>query len=558
MTGVSRFDKDGGNRQTPVLPAGLVELMGALAGPPDVWDRPGGDFGKLAETVEPDRASRERANSLYRLGSQALGRNELHDAADWLGEAASCGHPGALFRLVVVALRAGEDWGKEARFLVAEAARLGHGDASRLLNALGHRRPAPGAGVPRVEDAEYFEEVRELLGVPEKRLSPDDSPDESSAPKTRAGAPAGGADDVEAGPPQLFLVPAPAVPTEYRPGPSHEPVQAGELLRPSAVPAAQSHALAIRLPHVRSDSAPPALASDRAQKPSAGEPWWSANALRPAILNDMARNHPTPAPAPHEWQVAKRARDLLHLVNSTDGIDTRTLAQRGQMSMNDTIRLLDWLRDQRLIDTVGGAHHPGPVMRLATHADLGLLKKALADLRDDLDAAVYLSSYTSGEIRIHEAAHSRTAPPVEEWAPFTDTCHASAVGKSLLAQLDFNSRMDHLARYPSIQLTERTITNPRALLEALDGHGPHAAQFDLLEYSRTEICVAYSLGLPGRASSIALSLPAHQHRRLITAAHTLSSRATSILLAHLIADDTTDRPTEERHNAGPEPQRALP
>lgn len=77
------------------------------------------------------------------------------------------------------------------------------------------------------------------------------------------------------------------------------------------------------------------------------------------------------------------------------------------------------------------------------------------------------------------------------------------------------------------------------MVEDKDSHGTHAAQFDLLEYSRTEVCVAYSLGLPGQASSIALSLPAHQHRRLITAARSLSARATGILLAHLIADDRT-------------------
>ncbi|MEU6709615.1 IclR family transcriptional regulator domain-containing protein [Streptomyces wuyuanensis] len=226
--------------------------------------------------------------------------------------------------------------------------------------------------------------------------------------------------------------------------------------------------------------------------------------------------------------------------------------------MNTTIRLLDWLRDQRLIDTVGGAHHPGPLMRLTRQPDRLLLKEALADLRDDLDAAVYLSSYTNGEIHIHEAAHSSTAPPVTEWAPFSDTGHASAVGKSLLAQLDFNARMDHLPRYPSIQLTERTITNTRALIDLLDGCGPHAAQFDLLEYSRTEICVAYSLGLPGRASSIALSLPAHQHRRLITAAHSLSGRATSILLAHLMTDDTSQCIPGQGPETDPKSRRALP
>lgn len=60
----------------------------------------------MANTVQRDAAARKRANSLYRIGSRALDRQELQDAANWLGEAASCGHPGALFRLAVVALRA--------------------------------------------------------------------------------------------------------------------------------------------------------------------------------------------------------------------------------------------------------------------------------------------------------------------------------------------------------------------------------------------------------------------------------------------------------------------
>ncbi|MCX4826015.1 IclR family transcriptional regulator C-terminal domain-containing protein [Streptomyces sp. NBC_01142] len=543
MTGVSRFNEDSGNRRAPVTPVGLVKLMSALSGPPDFWDRPDGDFGVLGETLEPDRTQRQRANSLYRLGSKALGRNELLDAADWLGEAASCGHPGALFRLVVVALRAGEDWTHEAQFLVAEAARLGHGDASRLLRALGHRRPDPQAGAVMLEDVQYFEEARVRLGIPEKILVPDDGvSDGAGGPYlSENAATTGTAGAFEEGQPQLFLVPAPPVPTEYSPRRPGLPRGHADRdrRRLSAFLAPEGSIPALVLPDLRLDAASSSALSADAGSQAREEPWWSAHALRPAVLTDMARRCPTPTPIPGKWQATQRARDLLHLIHEAGGIDTRTLAQRGQMSMNSTVRLLEWLRAQQLVDTIRGTHHPGPLMKLATGADRDLLQRTLADLRDDLDAAIYLSSYTSGEIHIHEAAHSSTAPPVDEWAPFTDTGHASAVGKSLLAQLDFDSRMDHLARYPSIQLTERTITNPRALVEELDGHGPHAAQFDLLEYSRTEVCVAYSLGLPGRASSIALSLPANQHPRLISAARSLSGRATGILLAHLLTDDTT-------------------
>ncbi|MFI9297764.1 IclR family transcriptional regulator domain-containing protein, partial [Streptomyces gardneri] len=234
----------------------------------------------------------------------------------------------------------------------------------------------------------------------------------------------------------------------------------------------------------------------------------------------MARHSTTPAVVSARWQTNQRARDMLLLIHGSDGIDTRTLARRTRMPLNFAVRLLDWLRDERFVDTIAGAHIPGPLMALATRSDPdhSLLKETLAALRDELGAAVYLSTYTDGEITVQESASSTTAPPVEEMAPFSDAGHASANGKSLLAQLDFASRMDHLTRYPSVQLTGRTITSPRALIEELDGPGPHSAQFDLLEYSDTVLCVAFSLGLPGRASSVALSLPAHQRLRLIDTA----------------------------------------
>ncbi|MEU6981869.1 IclR family transcriptional regulator C-terminal domain-containing protein [Streptomyces sp. NPDC046324] len=592
MTVVSRFNADSGGRPAPDVPAGLVELMGRLAGPPDFWDRPEGEFGPLTGAYETGREERERANSLYRLGSKALARDELVAAAQWLGEAASAGHPGALFRLAVVALRAGGEWADEAGYLVAEAARHGHGDATRLLSALGHRRPGPGTATAVPEDPRYFEEVRTRLRVPEEMLRaepgtprPGTAGDGHSRvrgggePPAADGGPALGTEtDAQ---PQLFLVPAPLVPNEYRHTPSDAATE-GRRPRLTALPGGQEPGLVLPLPQLPLDTesgteseggtdteAVAALMSHEAAGevgPGEGgqEPWWSANALRPAVLTDMARRDLSPAVVPARWQATQRARDLLQLICAGGGTDTRTLARRARMSLNGTALLLEWLRGQRLVDSVAGAHHPGPLMNLVTGPDPDgeLLRNALAGLRDELDAAVYLSSYTDGEIHIHEAAHSPTAPPVDEWAPFTDTGHASAVGKSLLAQLDFASRMDHLARYPSIQLTDRTITNPRALIETLDGHGPHAAQFGLLEYSRTEVCVAYSLGLPGRASSVALSLPAHQHPRLIEAARSLSRRATGLLLAHLLAYDDLSTATAaapaDWTDTTPEPRRALP
>lgn len=539
---VSRLNDD--SRDLPAS-AGLAGLLAKLSEPVDFWDRPGGDFGPLSGLYGLDRDGWERANSLYLLGSKALGRGELAVAADWLGEAAAAGHPGAMFRMAALTLQAGADWIDEARFLVAEAARHGHGDAARLLAGLAHRRPEKEPGEP--EDQQFFDEVREGLGVAEHLLYPGaDDPAEG----------AGGGEQ-----PRLYLVPAPQVP-EYGPAPEpySDPADGPRRSHLAALP--EGGGLRLPLPDLQPDATAAAVHLLRQAAAEAdagrGEPVdpWSANALRPAVLNDMARRSNTLARVPARWQTTQRARDLLQVISTAGGIDSRALAQKVGLSLNATVRLLDWLLDQRLVETVGGAYFTGPVLDLVTKPDPDrrMLGLALERLRDDLGAAVYVSTYAHGEIEVKGCAYSEAAPPVHEWAPFTNTAHASAVGKSLLAQLEFDSRMDHLSRYPSVQLTERTITSPRALIRALDKPGPHAAQFDLLEYSEKEVCVAFSLGLPGRASSIALSLPAHNHTRLITAAQGLSQRATGLLLANLLTDDNepahADRTEQQR--------RALP
>ncbi|MFJ2400315.1 IclR family transcriptional regulator C-terminal domain-containing protein [Streptomyces xanthochromogenes] len=548
VTDVSRPKEEGSGRPAPALPAELLSLVSQLA-PPDHWDRPGGDFGPLTARYGLDREARERANSLFRLGSKALARDELTTAAEWLGHAASAGHPGAMFRLALVALRAGADWENEAVFLIAEAARHGHGDARRLLAATARRRPPAGEPVAAPEDPAFFDEARERLGIPHDALLPEPcvgsgGPGGPGGRLTLAEAPArpdAGSRGASPGTrrPRLVLVPptaqGPGIPEHRGPGAAsggpYLPVASGGpcppiVLRP--------------LP----DPVP-----DGAAEPGGRGPWWSANALRPAVLTDIARSRPLPAPSPAHAQAAQRARDLLQRISAADGITTRTLALRCAMSITSTAWLLHWLRGQNLVETVAGVHRPGPVMALVSRPDRHgpLLEQALTALRDQLGAAVYISAYADGDVRVLASVHSPTAPPVDEWVAFRDAAHASAVGKSLLAQLDFESRMDHLARHPSIPLTERTITSTRALIDSLDGYGPHAAQFDLLEYSHREVCVAYSLGLPGRTSCVALSLPADRSHRLIHAARSLSERATGLLLAHLLTDDSgvpaTDTPT---------------
>jgi hypothetical protein len=152
---------------------------------------------------------------LYRLGSKALGRNELSTAADCLGLAAAAGHPGALFRLSLVALRSGKDWKDNAWFLVSEAARHGHGDAQRLLAASAGHRPSLTGSPPLIEDTSFFEEVRLLLGVALPSFQPA-PPGTSPAPGRRPDTPDScHATDTD----NPTVVPGPVAPTRYGPLP---------------------------------------------------------------------------------------------------------------------------------------------------------------------------------------------------------------------------------------------------------------------------------------------------------------------------------------------------
>ncbi|MFD3808299.1 IclR family transcriptional regulator C-terminal domain-containing protein [Streptomyces sp. NPDC058611] len=138
-------------------------------------------------------------------------------------------------------------------------------------------------------------------------------------------------------------------------------------------------------------------------------------------------------------------------------------------------------------------------------------------------------------MRVDQFADSPTTPAVNGWVDFRASGHATALGMSLLQQLDFDLRMDHLSRRRPVRLTPRTITNHNDLFRTLDGHGPNAAQYDLLEYSEAEVCVAIPLGVGGEAGCVALSLPVSQRHRLIEAARTLSSRSAVLLISLLLS-----------------------
>ncbi|MEU3317149.1 IclR family transcriptional regulator C-terminal domain-containing protein [Streptomyces sp. NPDC006662] len=555
---MSTYDghRGGQRRPEPVVPAGLADLLARLAGPADHWDRPEGDFGPLAHLYRLTRSERALANSMYRLGSKALARGDLERAAECLGAAGEAGHPGALFRLAVVSARTSE-MQDDTRFLIAEAARHGHGDAERLLAATADRL----AGRPDIEDPDYIGELRQALGL---ASGPPQQPVLLNTPTPEGRTHAGGQQDGLLGAARLVPVPAQRLARhDTSPGPLRNFTGVSDDRRrvtwagtaPEAAPAPPP---AQKVPDAeRRTPAPPGsglLPLHQALSPAAADRdtrkdsvrWWSADALRPARLTGLARNMPAVQHTDPRWETVARAREVLQLVSDAGAISTREITRRTRLSFAMATHLLHWLRGQHLIESIAGDHHPGPRLKLisAPGQEHELVRGTLDSLCQRLGAAVYYSQYTDGEVQVVTSASGPKAPPVIEKVPFTEVAHASAVGKSLLAQLDFDGRMDHLARYRPRALTGRTITDSRRLFAELDVNGPQAGQFDLQEYSEREVCAAFPLSLPGRAACIALSLPAHLHPRLLETAHALSQDTAGILLALLLAESAESGPAE--------------
>ncbi|MFJ1746075.1 IclR family transcriptional regulator C-terminal domain-containing protein [Streptomyces sp. NPDC088116] len=159
------------------------------------------------------------------------------------------------------------------------------------------------------------------------------------------------------------------------------------------------------------------------------------------------------------------------------------------------------------------------------------LQDTLHELRDSVGAAVYISRYIDGEIRVTQVADSPLTPAVNEYVDFRSTAHASAIGKCLLNQLDQNGRRDHLARHKIARFTSRTITSERLLFSRLDSQPPTVPVLDLQEYAVGTVCAAVPLTAGSSVGCLALSLPVEHAHRLRSAAETLNRRAAPMAIS---------------------------
>ncbi|MCX5300324.1 helix-turn-helix domain-containing protein [Streptomyces sp. NBC_00193] len=247
-------------------------------------------------------------------------------------------------------------------------------------------------------------------------------------------------------------------------------------------------------------------------------------------------------------EAAQRALRVLEVIHRHAGGVSRTQIAREtglpQLYLAHAIEHL--VRTQLATPLAPSVYTAGSSLKLAQdgRSSGALLRETLAFLRDEVGAAVYVASYTDGEISITQYADSPTAPAVHEWVDFREAAHASAVGKALLAQLDDDERRDHLHRHRMEAFTPHTITSPDILFNELDTRHPGEPLLDLQEYALGTVCAAVPIRTGPEPECVALSLPSPDPHKLQQAARVLRNEAIAVLLALLVGGAHPTPPTQ--------------
>lgn len=249
----------------------------------------------------------------------------------------------------------------------------------------------------------------------------------------------------------------------------------------------------------------------------------------------MALMHEPTAPY-HSAQDALRVLETV--ARHPAGVTDTELGRGTGLGPERLTALLRMLRREGYVQQItDGAYVTGDTLRRLTSAHdreralRDKLQRTLDRLRDSVGAAVYMSRYVDGEVRITQFAAGPTTPAVNEWFDFRCSAHATAVGKSLLTQLDPGARRDHLARHRMARLTSRTITSDKLLLSRLEAQPPTMPVLDLQEYAVGTVCAAVPVTAGSSVGCLALSLPVQHAHRLRRAAQTLSRNAAPVLLS---------------------------
>ncbi|MEU2025834.1 IclR family transcriptional regulator C-terminal domain-containing protein [Streptomyces sp. NPDC016469] len=155
------------------------------------------------------------------------------------------------------------------------------------------------------------------------------------------------------------------------------------------------------------------------------------------------------------------------------------------------------------------------------------VRPALTALRNDLWAAAYLTLYVDGEIRVMEIVDSARTPRVDLWVGLDEAGHATALGKTVLRELDDEARAEYFSRHDLTGLTPRTITHREELVQQLDA-SPAPVVMDREEYVRGTTCVAVPVYSGEQIGSLGISFRSDRMYRTSQVREELLSAAVSV------------------------------
>ncbi|UUU45203.1 IclR family transcriptional regulator [Streptomyces sp. NBC_00162] len=262
----------------------------------------------------------------------------------------------------------------------------------------------------------------------------------------------------------------------------------------------------------------------------------------------MAKRPKRQQPVNTRLETAQRALRVLEVIHRhAEGVSRTQIARETGLPQLYLAHAIEHLvRTQLATPIAPSVYAAGSSLKLAETGRNGgaLLRETLAFLRDEVGAAVYVASYTDGEVSITQYADSPTAPAVHEWVDFREAAHASAVGKALLAQLEDDERREHLNRHRMEAFTPHTITSPEVLFTELDTRHPGEPLLDLQEYALGTVCAAVPIRTGPEPECVALSLPSPDPHKLQQAARVLRNEAIAVLLALLVGGTHPTAPSE--------------
>ncbi|WP_369170614.1 IclR family transcriptional regulator [Streptomyces sp. R28] len=246
----------------------------------------------------------------------------------------------------------------------------------------------------------------------------------------------------------------------------------------------------------------------------------------------------TPPEQPHSATLigsVQRAMRLLECVAEHEyGAPAKQLARETGLALPTAYHLLRTLVHEGYLRRDKGLFFLGEAaVRLsssgAQQKRRSAVAEALAQWRDAIGVPVYYAQYRDGEIEVICVSDTPGNPAVEEWADFRETGHAHAIGQCLLSQLDEDARRDHLDRHPVQSLTPYTVRDSRTLLQRLERTRRMEPVTERQEYALGTVCAAIPITVGTTAATMAISLPAHQADRLLSAARQLQDEVGRLL-----------------------------